>query len=223
MRTPKILLGVPCAPTVDTNAMNGIIAACIRTLAHNGQVANFAYRRTDVARNTFVDQLLKGDCDWLLMLDSDHLHPFNIVDRFVGCIKARPEIKVLSGLNYRRASPFEPMAYTFEAEHRLASISPGIGKGFITVDAVATCALMVHRRVFEAMTFPWFFYRYGDETEAFSGSEDISFFRKLKEQTDYKVWVHTELVSPHMTLETVGDESRYRRYLEEQKDAIETD
>ena len=218
MKEPKILLGIPCAPQVDTNAVTGLMAACHAVMVRGGKVANFVYRRTDVARNTFVKQLLESDCDWLMMLDSDHLHPVNLVANFVELLQAKPEIKILSGWNYRRSAPYEPMAYQFDDKGKIASIKPGwSANSFMKVGAVATCALMVHRRVFEAMTMPWFYYAYSTESEMLNNSEDISFCKKLHAETDYEIWVHTSLTSPHITLATVGNDTAYREWLAAQE------
>lgn len=202
---PKVLVGIPCERTVNIDAMDGLVGTCMRAAMLGMGVANFAYRRTDTARNMMVHQLLESQYDWLLMLDSDHQHnPVNL-DALCYAVGVHPDIRILAGLTFRRGEPYEPMAYLFADEDgRLVPLNSW-GSGLTEVDAVSTAILMVHREVFESMAPPWFYYTYDKYNHGTSASEDIVFCRRVRTETPYKIWVHTQIQAPHITSHYIGE------------------
>ena len=68
------------------------------------------YGRIDVTRNKAAIQLLRSDMTQLLMLDIDHKHPWDIVQRLARWVLADNKIQIVGGMNYRRSKPFEPCA-----------------------------------------------------------------------------------------------------------------
>lgn len=209
----SVLIGWPCERTVMVDAMDGIAGVIYRAAMHGWDIHNFAYRQVDVARNEMAKQLLKSKHDWLCMLDSDHRHSPDVVEALVWCAEQYPDkVDVMSGFNYRRGHPCEPMAYRFDDDQVLHPLVKW-GDGMIEVDAVATCAVLIHRRVFEALSFPWFWFSYREDGRWVG--EDINFFRRLKRETPFRVWVHPQIVSPHFILDEIGDDRRYREALAE--------
>jgi len=212
---PRVLVAIPAERQILTEAMDGIIGVAMRCPIHGWALSSFGYQRTDVARNKFVHQLLESDYEYLAMLDSDHKHDPCVVEKLALAAAIHPECKIISGLNFRRGEPYEPMAYRFEggkADGALMALDTW-ESGLVEVDAVSTAALLVHREVFEAMDPPWFRYDYYKYSKGVSPSEDIVFFRRLRRETDYRVWVHTQITSPHITSRTI-DERDYRLWLE---------
>jgi len=214
---PSVIIGVPCEQAVMVQAMDGLIKIASRVARYGWKWFNFAYRRTDVARNMMGHCLLDSDTEYLCMLDSDHMHHEATVERLVSCAMARPDIKIVAGMNYRRGPGHEPMAYMFVGEHQLVPIKPPEEPALLPCDAVSTASILIHREVFEAMEPPWFRYNYDNYKEGECGSEDIHFCRRIRAETDYQVWVHTGIVSPHLMMDMVADGSRYEAYLEKQE------
>lgn len=212
---PRILIGVPCERAVMVEAMNGLIKIATRVARYGWEWFDFSYRRTDVARNMMGHCLLDSDMEYVCMLDSDHMHHEATVERLVSCAMAKPDIKIVAGMNYRRGPGYEPMAYIFVGERQLMAIEPPKEPALLPCDAVSTASILIHREVFEAMEPPWFRYNYDTYNEGDCGTEDIYFCRRVRAETDYQVWVHTGIVSPHLRLATVGDGSTRARYLEE--------
>lgn len=216
-----VLIGFPCERTVMNQALDGMAGVIYRAALHGWDIFNFGYRFTDVARNQMAEKLLESDNEWLCMLDSDHRHAPDVVEALLACALAFPEqVDVMSGLNYRRGYPYEPMAYRYNAEGRLRPLYTW-GEGMIEVDAVATCACLIHRRVFEALKPPWFWFSYSEDGR-WQG-EDINFFKRLKRETPFRVWVHPQITSPHFIVDEIGDDRRYREALAEDKAEQEQD
>jgi len=204
-------------------ALNGIVALAMRAARYGWGLVDFQYMRTDSNRDRMVHWLLEGDYEWLLMLDSDHRHDGDIAERFAYVVTQEPHIRVLSGLNFRRGEPWEPMAYLFsdpdDPGSKLVPVSPDqIKPGVMEVDAVTTAALMVHREVFEAMEPPYFYYDYSKYKRGVSASEDVIWCRRLRRETDYKIYVQTQITSPHLYIDAIGDATRFERWLAAKKE-----
>ncbi len=209
---PKLLIGVPCERVVLVEAVNGIALNVICAAEHGWEWCGFGYDRTDVARNRMAHKLLDGDCEALVMLDSDHIHPPKLVEYLAMAAAAHPEIGVIAGLNYRRMPPHEPMAYKADAEGRYGCID-GWGNGLVEVDACSTASILIRRQVFEALEPPWFRYEYDHYDRGVATSEDIAFCKRVKRETDFPIYVHTQLTSPHLTTRAItgADFERWRR------------
>lgn len=169
--------------------------------ARNGYVRiAVPHTRTDTARNkiaqVFVDQTTARE-DVLVMLDNDHAHPADIIER----LARRPE-GVASALAFRRSLPHDPLFYIRDDAGRLrqpAEWEPGTT---YICNAVATGAIAIKRWVFDELTaagysWPWFRYEY-PEGVAFHPSEDL-YFAGLCEKAGIRQVCDTGLVIPHMT------------------------
>lgn len=217
---PHVLIGVPCERTLMVEAIDGLVQIATRVAQYNWSWFNFGYRRTDVARNMMVHALLdKSEADYLCMLDSDHRHHEAVVERLVSCALADPRIKIVGGMNYRRGPGYEPMAYMFAGENQLSPIVEPTQPTLMRVDAISTASLLIHREVFEALKPPWFQYVYENYDKGECSSEDIQFCRRIRAETQYDIWVHTGIVSPHLRVTAVSDGSVRARYLAEQETA----
>jgi hypothetical protein len=211
-------------PMVDAAPFYGFL-----TLAQQGYAfISSQYTRTDVQRNAFAVHLLKSKYEWLLMLDSDHVHPADVVERLWQRVQQRPEIKIIGGLAFRRGDPYEPMAYIVQPNGTLeALIEPVLydKPGVYEVDRIATCSLLIHRSVFETTPFPWFRYGYEvqsalgwpdcsleDVTRTNSPSEDMEFC-KLAKAAGHKIYVDTAFHSPHARLTYVGPNTFRQSFL----------
>ena len=199
---PKLLIGVPCERVVLVEAVNGIMANVICAAEHGWEWCGFGYDRTDVARNRMAHKLLDGDCEALVMLDSDHIHPPKLVELLATVAAANPDAGVIAGLNYRRMPPHEPMAYRRQPGGGYAALYD-CPPGLLAVDACSTASILIRRAVFEALEPPWFRYEYDTYERGVATSEDIAFCRRVKRETAYGVYVHTQLTSPHLTTRAI--------------------
>jgi GT2 family glycosyltransferase len=188
----KVLLCIPFGDTASTDTLGHLLAIV--------QKGWLLYYRTGnnvtVHRNEFAMELLRTGIDYLIMLDADHAHPDNIVERLLTTALKNKEIKILSGLNYRRGVPYEPMAYVRKGEKLYRYEGDFDGESLYSVDAVATCAMLVHREVFETVAAPWFSDNYDRCLEHVFSGEDIYFSKKVK-AAGFKIWVDSSLTSPH--------------------------
>ena len=113
----------------------------------------------DHARNMACESLLNNDFTWLFFLDDDVVAPPDIYGRLVSHGK-----DIISGLYYRRADPVVPVMLNFDDKGQAQSIKEwNPPNSLLEVDLVGAGCLLIHRRVIERMTKPWFEWELGKE------------------------------------------------------------
>ena len=168
------------------------------------------YCRTDLARNRFAVHLLQSDFTHLVMLDLDHIHPLDIVQRLMVNFVKHPEVKVVGGLNFRRGEPFDPCAYVKGDDGRFYPMSEW-DTGLLRVDAVGTGCIAIAREVFEIIQPPWFYNDYSKVMDDVWPGEDMGFCLKCRD-AGIDLYVDTTITSPHL-IDAVVDEEAYRAYI----------
>lgn len=151
----------------------------------------------------------------LLMLDSDHLHPVDIVERLTRWLGHEGAPQVISALNYQRKPPFRPAAFFFDNPETMGLMHLATWpQGLVKVDAVGCSAILIERSVLERMKEPWFEFHYLPvESEAaprFIG-EDIWFCHKLA-ALGIPVYVDTTTTCPHCG-ESWVEEAHFRAWV----------
>lgn len=188
------------------------------------------YMRTDMARNAVVKLFLENATepnDALVMLDCDHAHPPDVVERLVS---HPPERGVVGALYFRRGEPYDPLFFVVappespggrgeEGKHAsmtgkhvgLPLRAPAEWEQGRTYecDVVATGAMCIRRWVFESLdaagvTWPYFRYAYPEPT--YQQTEDVYFGLRCHE-AGIKHYCDTGLVIPHLTVQGITLES----------------
>ncbi len=207
---PKVVVLVPqfpALPHADDVFYN------FWAIAQQGTPAmRMPYGRTDVVRNRAAMNLLRSSFTHILMLDADHIHPEDIVQRLCRWVLLNPEIQVVGGLNFRRGEPYDPCCFLLGKDGKLYPPAEW-SQGLIQVDALGTGSILIAREVFEQLEPPWFFNKYDKVWEDAWPGEDIGFSEKCRE-AGIKMWVDTTTTSPHM-IDAYVDESSFKQYLAE--------
>lgn len=205
---PRILLAIPMERTLSY--ADKVFIQFMQIAAQGVALLKKPYTRTDIARNNYAMALLESDYTHVLMLDSDHIHPVDIVQRLARWVLLRPDVQVVGGLNFRRSEPYEPCAFFLDENNGVSTIGSW-GEGIIKVDALGTGSMLIAREVFETIEPPWFYNIYDENywSDIHPG-EDIGFALKCRE-AGIGQWVDTTTTSPHVT-EGLITEAAFRRY-----------
>ena len=165
----------------------------------------------DLARNRFAKYLLDTEYTHLIILDIDHVHPPDLVRKFAVHVEKHPDHLVIGALNFRRGQPYDPLAFIYEGEdvYSVATWEPG---EIVRVDALGTNEVCIHRSVFEALPYPWFFRDYSVQTEDGTGlSEDLVFCRALR-RAGIEIWLDTSISNDHLINGKIN-EAVFRAYM----------
>lgn len=173
----------------------------------NGYIRIFhPYSRTDQARNDLSKvfmELADDPEDTLVMLDCDHLHPPDIIERLA---VHPPERGVVGALAFRRGAPHFPCFFHRDPSgvyHIITEWEKGTLLGGQMGSIVGTGAIAIKRWVFERLDsqgFHWPFFRYAYMPNGpVQPSEDI-YFGEACEQCGILQYCDTSLETPHLTV-----------------------
>ena len=214
------MIGVPLERTISHASL--VFHRFIEIAAQGAVFLKQDYTRTDLARNRFATKLLESDYTHLLMLDLDHVHPADIVQRLARWVLMNPEIEVVGGLNFRRSEPYEPCCFFLDREHGTVNAPADWGKGLMKVDYIGTGSILIAREVFEKIEPPWFYNVYGIEAnwaDEWPG-EDIGFSEKCQ-KAGVNMYVDTTTTSPHISERLIAEQT-FRSYLEKHPERYQT-
>jgi len=104
----KILIAVPCMDMVSARFAQSLttlkkVDDCIVSFI----IGSLIYD----SRNRLAEYAVRIDADYILWLDSDMTFPPDVLERMMRVLDEHEEIDVLSGLYFRRAAPFTPVAF----------------------------------------------------------------------------------------------------------------
>lgn len=210
---PRILVGIPLERTISHASL--VFHRFLEIAAQAPMIMKQDYTRTDLARNRFAIKLLESDYTHLLMLDVDHVHPRDIVQRLARWPMMNPEIQVVGGLNFRRSEPYEPCCFLKDPETGGVNAPADWPEGLMKMDYIGTGSILIAREVFEKIPPPWFQIVYGIEAnwdDEWPG-EDIGFSEKCS-AAGINLYVDTTTTSPHVSDRLIG-EPTFRAYLEQ--------
>ncbi len=104
----KILIAVPCMDQVSAR-----FAQSLATLKKVGKctvsflIGSLIYD----SRNKLAGYAVSMEADYILWLDSDMVFQPDTLERMMKVLDEHPEIEVLSGLYFRRGTPFTPVLF----------------------------------------------------------------------------------------------------------------
>jgi len=176
-----------------------VFPSIVQIAAQGPVILNMPYMRTDLARNRAAIELLKTDFTHLLMLDIDHVHPHDIIQRLARWVVSDPkQFQVVGGLNFRRSEPHDPCAYKKGEDYSMWTIEWDKDTTLMEVDRIGTGSILIAREVFETIPPPWFTNDYTQVWRDAWPGEDIGFSKLCN---DYKIpiWVDCTVTSPHIT------------------------
>ena len=209
---PRILLSIPMFAALPYAA--DVFYDFMAIAARGPAILRGGYQRTDAARETACEQFMDTDFSHILMLDADHKHPPDIIQRLAKWVIDDPGKLVVAGLNFRRTEPYEPLAYIIDDNeyHTLWNWDSGL----LEVDRIATCAILIAREVFEQIRKPWFYMHSDNLGKAKWSSDDMAFCLHCKE-AGIQIWCDTTTTSPHMTQAFITEDT-YIKYVEDNLD-----
>ena len=212
---PRIAVYVPLLPCLPDAPR-----VFHRFLAIAGQGTPFidaGYGEIAMQRCKVGEHVLESNFTHVLMLDHDHEHPVDIVQRLAARVIEDPRRLIVGGLVFRRTAPYDPALMIRDKSGNYYR-STDWEQGVVEVDALSTACVLIHRSVFEHLKRPWFFYDYTGAEEGGKDwvrkTEDINFCEKAR-AGGIRIFVDTTVCSPHIPSDGPAvDEAYWRSYVD---------
>ena len=220
----KMLWCCPMERTVNAHAVMSLLDVSIHAHHFNIMRINMAYKAVDDARNSACKIFWKNttdDDDVLVMLDNDHKHPADILERLIQRVDAEHE--VVGALAFRRSEPHDPCFYNVAEEGQSANVATSFDGSLVKCDIVGTGAIAIRRSAFRKLQeagheWPWFRFVYKDGMQhEIRQSEDWSFGLMCK-RAGIPHWCDTSLETPHLGEMTITAQSWISELQEGMKD-----
>lgn len=145
---PNVLMATLTRELVSTKWAAGYRALQLPSYSAESILSGMPF---DHARNTACENVLASGFTWLFFLDDDVVAPPNTIQRLINHGQ-----DIVSGLYYRRAAPIVPVMMTHDDKGNSQWITSWPQNHLIEVDLVGAGCLLIHRRVLEQMSRPWF-------------------------------------------------------------------
>lgn len=145
----SVFIGVPNTGTIRTEL-------ALWLMKQKATIFTPQAKPHDHCRNIIVNQFLKTDCEWLLMVDSDILPPDNVLDMIDNNVPvcAAYACTTVNGEVIPVGMTKNENGYHYDFKHS----EPKLHK----VDAVGTGCILIKRNVLEKMDKPYFRFVYED-------------------------------------------------------------
>jgi hypothetical protein len=180
------------------------------------------YMRTDRTRNVMIKKFIemsRNPNDVLVMLDCDHEHPPNIVERLAG---HDPDRGVVGALTFRRSDPYDPVFFAMDENggmHGVKAWDPG---GIYQCTVVGHGAVAVRRWVFDRLDeagYTWPYYRYEYPAKwGYDQSEDV-YFARCCAAAGIHHYCDTGVETPHL-IKGVADTAFWQSLNHKQEESV---
>lgn len=150
------------------------------------------------ARNLLAKQMLKTDCDWLMMCDNDVAPQTDILDMLDEVTDEMdvvlPLCHIWHGNTGTVMTVLRPLETQTNEPQDLIKRIEDLPR-WMELEAAGTGCIFIRRRVFEGMGYPYFTYTF-DENHALRDTEDIVFSREAR-KAGFRIWGHTRYLAAH--------------------------
>lgn len=218
-QAPRVFWAYLLAPAVLEHAVGAALNVAMYCGMRRYDRIGLPSTRVDRTRNAiaklFVEQSTHPH-DVLVMLDCDHVHPPDIVERLAS---HAPQLGVVGALLFRRSWPHDALFFAIDDEGQMRGADAWETDGLYRCAVTGSGAIAIRRWVFDKLAaagyeWPWFRYEYPPEHN-YDQSEDVFFARCCHAAGVYH-YCDTGVESPHL-IHAVADKARYDRIRAEQK------
>lgn len=205
---PRILIGIPLPMY-----MNSVPFYAFWKIASRGwPIIELPPDRCDAARNIYARKAAKSGATHLCLLDADHIHPPDIVERLARWVIADPKKQVICGWQHRRTKPYNPCVYVkMEDGNYYWLHEKPEGEPLLEVQGVSAASILVDVEIFKTIPAPWWSYTYKHADEDLYPGTDGAFSALMREH-GIRMYCDTSITSPHMNNFASVSHETYQAY-----------
>jgi GT2 family glycosyltransferase len=202
----RVCIGIPCFQGVSFEVLDDYMRLMFylgRRTEHEYFLAVKGKSEQFRARNAIVKAALEKGCDYLLMLDDDHIidtdrgmgpsSRYGFIDKLIKHLEDDPKRGIVGALYYQRGGDTWPVfMYEQDGAPFFAHNSEVSGR-MQKVAVTGGGCMMINMKVFDKIDEPWFApeHEYGT---------DIQICKQVRAK-GFEVWCDTSIVIGHLKLE----------------------
>ncbi len=171
IKTEKVCIGIPCYAQVSPETLVDYMRMTYHIGRRLPQYDIFLAVKTKSeqfrARNGIVEAAIQRDCDWLLMLDDDHVidwedrqgptDRYDFIDKMIKHMKADPKLKIVGGLYYHRGGQCSPVILKAKPDGGYYWVMDDeIQDKLQEVAITGGGCMMIDMKLFNVIPSPWF-------------------------------------------------------------------
>jgi len=184
----KIQIALPTDGYIHHKVVGNLLATILNT-KHKINTVVSTMKGIGEHRNVLVKDFLKGDCDYLVMIDSDNPPPTNFLD----LIDLDKEVIGLpTPINMDYIQGITNVCWNIFKEDGLPVKEKG--EGLQEVNAVGSGVIIIRRDVLEKVEHPFTTIRNADDLRIVG--TDLAFCQRCKEK-GIKIWTHWDYKCSH--------------------------
>lgn len=177
---------------------------------------------TPLAREKLVEQALKTEMDYIVMMDNDMLYPIDFLECMIKDMEEHPEIDILAPLAFMRNAPHYAVIYTTIEGYDQQTHQPYFINNFVKnypkdtlteCDAVGFGAVIIKMDMVKKMRPPYFFSTTGS-------GEDLYFCMKARQEANARVFMDTRIKLSHIGKNILIDEDYFSKWVIDNKHEI---
>jgi len=183
----------------------------------------------DSNRNECVSRALEYDIDLTIWVDTDQVFPRDFLFKLI-----RHDLPIVAGIYHVKAEPFYPVIFKENEKSKDFDLFDSVidfpEKELFQVDMIGMGCVAIKGEVLKKLKRPYFKYRvhphqladkdkyskFKVDNEIADVSEDVWFWKNVRDNTDYKVLIDPTIDVQHITRFKV-DRSIWRAYNNKQK------
>lgn len=189
---PKIFIAVPTMSYIHTYLHTVIMRWALSGKYELAYFCTVNTQPVDIAREEIVAEFLKTRCDYLLMIDSDTIPPEDAIDKMIEDNK-----DIVSAITpIIMMDKDENPVRKWNCQDKEGNwVKPNTG--LVPIKGCGASCIMIKRKVFETVKFPFFRFAYSDvDKHTTVLSEDMFFIAKATD-AGLKPYSDTSIICKH--------------------------
>lgn len=203
MNKPKVAIGLPTMNSVHTYVLMAILGWMSEAMATGDYnlcvIPTCGVQPVDNARNKIVEEFLQSDCTHLFFVDSDTIPPANAIRKLLAADK--DIVSALTPIIEYNPANKDDIASGFYKKWNCVGMNDTHVKepyiGLIPIKGAGGSCIMIRRKVFETVPFPWYrFVNEDDDGKPARIGEDI-YFCAMAIKAGFQPYADTSIVCGH--------------------------
>lgn len=206
MLSPGLLIGIPTRSekTLVPLSWAWSFRAMVPPINTNLVVSQIQGMEVAAARNELAKQAIESKSDFIFFIGDDVVAPHHTLKQLLFRMQNDPKLGVCGGVYCSKCDPPAPLVFRQDGHGSFWDWKVG---EYFEVTGLGMDCTMIRTEVFKQISQPWFktvdSNKFLDNVnEADYWTEDLYFLKKVRTETDYKIFCDASVIAEHWDINT---------------------